>query len=225
MVEGLRTNAHFSLEKQMKKQWWSTVALVVVVGTWGCGDDDNGDADSTERPLEAQELVSDELLAEFEAAGASVYLGMSAPDISGMYLFDDPEVQYTESERWPGTTSWCHHMVTYEQGESEYQYTESGFSTNCDSEFDGLSNYISGDDGCFTLYGEISGSFEGCASHGVSIFSACVDDNGDFLDPQDTSVALSVDGDSCDQIISDGRLRDEGEIAIMLQSDGKAVRQ
>lgn len=208
----------------MRKQWWTTAVLVVVVGTWGCGDDE-GEADSTERPVEAKQIVSDEILADFQAAGATVYLGMSAPDISGTYYFGDPEVQYTDSEQWPATTNWCHQEVSFEPGENDHQYTRSVTSPNCDSSSEGLSNYISGDDGCFTLYGESFGNFQGCETHTVSILSACLDDNGDMVDPQSTAVSLSVEGDSCDASIAGGNMRDQGEIAIILQADGRAVLQ
>ncbi len=202
---------------------WCAV-FVGAVGFVACGDDDNG-SEELQRPAEAEEIISDEMLEEFREAGAEVYLGANAPDISGTYFFGDVEVEYNESDRWPGTSDWCHSLVTYERGENPALYLESYTSPNCDSQGEGEANYISGDDACFTLYGESNSTFDGCSVHSVSIFSACVADNGDFLDPQQTAINVSVDGDECEGPVGEGRLRAEGKVAITGMVSGRAVRQ
>ena len=185
------------------------------------------ESDSYERPDEAKDIVSDEQLERLEVeAGVPVYGGDSPPDIAGTYLFGDIEIIYNDSENWPNSgDNWCHSERTYERTDSDVRYERTSVSPNCNSTGEAVSNYISGEGDCFTLYNESKGQFEGCYSESIGIISACLNANGDMENPIGGGIKThSEDSSECDEVIGDGRTTDEGEMNATKQEDELAPR-
>ncbi len=196
------------------------VCVLMVAGA--CGEE--ADVDEEYRPAGSRALIPDDLLEQLEDAGAVVYLGDQQPSIAGTYLFNDYEVVFTDSDTWPATTNWCHDLITYTAGDDPETYVSASTSPNCDSSSAGQMSYISGADGCFTLYSETTFEFEGCTGAAVGVFSACVANNGDFEDPLFADIVTLREGESCAGLASEGRILGEGEIGIVRQADRVAEK-
>ena len=184
------------------------------------------ESDPYERPQEAEDIVSDEQLERFETeADVPVYGGDSPPDIAGTYLFEDFEIIYNDSENWPSSGNPCHNERTYERTDSDVRYETSSVSPNCDSSGEGISNYISGEGDCFTLYRESESQFEGCYRESIGIMSACLNANGDMENPIRGRIRTYVeDSSECDELVGEGRTTDEGEMNANKQVDELAPR-
>lgn len=184
------------------------------------------ESDPYERPQEAEDIVSDEQLERLETeADVPVYGGDSPPDIAGTYLFEDREVIYSDSDNWPDFDYWCHNERTYERADSDVRYERSSVSPNCDSSGEGISNYISGEGDCFTLYRESESQFEGCYTESIGILSACLNANGDMENPIRGGITThQEDSSECDEVVGDGRIPGEGDMTATKQVDELAPR-
>ena len=145
-----------------------------------CSGDKN---ESTLRPPATESFISDDLLGKFESFGLPLYYGDSPTDVSGTYLFREPEIIYNNSEYWPDpNNSWCEFHFTFaSQGADVYTLEAEGITCNAYSS--GQEYYISGTDSCFTLYGKSTGSFEGCEVETIRLISACLSGSGDMDNP------------------------------------------
>lgn len=194
-----------------------------VVESTDTNDNENGDADSFERPEEARTMISDEQLSELEEFGAVIYGGSTPPDVAGSYNRDKPYNFYHTDDRRLGGTNNCTSIVTLEAGNESHMYTWSEVNTGCDGGNDGMGSYISGEDGCFTLYTETQGHFEDCEMEWVRILSGCIDESG-ILDPQFIFLPTSMEGDSCQDRVDRAHLTGVGQVLIETQEDGIAAR-
>ena len=186
--------------------------MVLLALFLACGSDKSP---SLYRPEETKDFLSDDLLGKFEDFGLPIYYGEYTSDISGTYLFKEPNIIYNNSDTWPNANnSWCEFYFTFNNiGTSKYTLDAEGITCNASSS--GQEYYISGADSCFTLYGSSSGSFEGCAYESVRLISSCVSGEGDLSNPIMGRTNTTVeDSSSCDSVISAGGTLNQGEMAI-----------
>lgn len=204
-------------------------ALPLTLTALACGetDDDPPAATDYERPEGSEEIVSNAELDEFNENGLDVNEGLNPPDVSGTYAFDDADVIYSSSDIYPsGEGGGCEYEETYEPGatDDEVLLTSEG-TGNCDYVSEARSNFISGDGDCFTLYGELDSTFNGCEFTAVRVFSACIEDvTGDLIDPLFAEQMRAQTGDSCAGLVSDGLLPAEGDVYVAEERDGRAPK-
>ncbi len=191
-----------------------------------CGDDPSEEEEVCERPQEAEEIVDDEIILRLEEEGGiPFHCGDSPPNIEGTYELTDREVIYTDSDKWPDFSSFCSRIDTYEQTDSPQRYEVSSHSPDCDSTSEALDTYITGEGDCFTLFRDRESTFEGCFVTSVNIVSGCLDEDRNFVDYYQGGYTLfREDSDECDDIIGDGRVRDEGEMGVTQPTDGFVPR-
>ena len=178
------------------------------------------------RPPETESFISNDLLDTFENFGLPLHYGDNPPDISGTYLFREPDIIYNNSEYWPNpNNSWCEFHFTFQsQGESIYTLDAEGITCNAYSS--GQEYYISGTDSCFTLYGKSTGTFEGCETETIRLISACLDSNGDMDNPIMGRTNTYVENSSsCDNATTEGGTLQQDELAIYGFEDGIARKQ
>ncbi len=199
-----------------------SICIACLVLLVGCVDESAEDID---RPEGSKDVVSDAQLDEFLDIGAEVYGGSAPPDIAGTFFFGDVEVIYSSDPSWPGNVDvWCHEEVTYTASDVDDVYDATADSPNCDLEGAGTSSFISGEGDCFTLYNDSSATFEDCDIDSVSILSACFDSAGNMDDPQTANLITSLSGDTCDALVSDGRIPELDAINLTRQENGLAER-
>lgn len=83
---------------------------------------------------------------------------------------------------------------------------------------EGRGSYVSGKDGCFTLYGSSSRSREQCDFEiDVEIFSGCLTDDGiaDMGDAHIGGPNESLDENACEDLVDDGLIPDEGQRGVV----------
>lgn len=181
--------------------------------------------ESLDRPEGAEEMVSDEDLERIEQLGFPVYGGDEPPDVSGRYLSENAFVIYDSTdEGWienPGGRDVCDAYWTYEPTGEEAEYETSREFLSCDGGYEDNPTYASGADDCFTLYSVISGTFDGCETDTANVRSGCLTDEG-IADTTRASIVEDYEGDSCEDLIDEGRLGGKGE--IRLRQEGIMVR-
>lgn len=199
------------------------ILLMLVAGCGNCGEEKVAPC---ERPAESRDFITEAHLSRFEDAGVPIYCGNPAPDITGTFAFQDVEVVFTDSERWPPSgASWCHEEVTFEPTQTADVYTSTLVSPDCDTEGEASVIYASGVDGCFTLYQQGSNTFEGCYSESVSVESGCFNEDGDIVEPtRGILITAQDDSPECDHAVGRGGTLGAGERAVTRQLDGFADR-
>ena len=180
-------------------------------------DETGAEEDELERPDGARELISDEDLQRLIDKGAVVYPGSTPPDVSGVFDVTGGVVAYHDRE-WIEGTPTCYMLWTLETTSDPELYLSSTESyRNCSGTSEGQGNYISGKDDCFTLYGAVDGERDGCEYQIVGIVSGCLTDEGiaDKVGAQLAGPLHSVQPGSCEALIEQGLMGDEGEIAVL----------
>lgn len=126
-------------------------------------------------PAEAYSYISEEQLRELKGMGLPIHDGNYPPDVTGTYLCnsltlhesnipDDPVYSFLNMEiTFAGQTSDGRVLVSYDQG------IESG---------SGLGAYISGWGNQFTIYAQITGTYNGVGFTDAMVFSGTMSSSG-----------------------------------------------
>ena len=214
----------------MKSHLSIFISMLTATGFFACGggssssDEMQTDMPASEVPAGAAGFVSSSILASLESKGLPVHLGSNPPSIDGTFRFADPTILQNDSVNWPAGSSFCEYDYTFTSGGNE-QVAVSTDGVTCNAASDGLAYFISGDAQCFSLFGELSGTFQECENTTVQIISACVTADGHlenlFIGSYGSAVA---DTDACDELVALGSKRAEGESAVITFPNG-ALRQ
>jgi hypothetical protein len=182
-----------------------------------CGGDGEAEGDRYDRPSGAQDRISDEELAYLEEVGAEIHGGLNPPELAGAYDRAGGVVFYHDRREIEGTEL-CYDIWTVEPTDRADVYrTSSENYNNCSGTAEGAGSYISGRDGCFTLYSATTGERDGCEYTGVGITSGCVTDEGieNMLVAGLAGPRLSREPGACEALINAGLLGAEGEREIL----------
>ena len=214
----------------MKNRLSILILILTATGFFACGGDSSSsdemqtDMPANEVPAGAASFVSGSILENLKSKGLPVHLGSNPPNIVGTYRFADPAILQNDSANWPASSTFCEYDYTFTSGGNE-QVAVSTEGVTCDAASDGLAYFISGDAQCFSLFGELSGTFQECENTTVQIISACVTADGHLKDLFIGAFGSAVaNTDACDEVVAVGSKRAEGESAVITFPNG-ALRQ
>lgn len=182
--------------------------------------------ESLRRPDGAKNVISDADLKRIEEIGMTIYGGTNPPDIAGRYHSDDAYVVYDETQG-----GWLNDPTEYSVCEGYWEYTSTGEDlkyesarnfTSCQGSYSGQETWVSGTGSCFTTYSSVSGTFEGCSRDDINIRSGCLTEDG-IANTSRANFGKNYQGDSCSDLVSEGRMGAEGE--IRMRQEGIMVRQ
>lgn len=182
-----------------------------------CGGDGAADGDLYERPPGARDAISDRDLASLEEVGAVIHEGLNPPEIAGVYDLAGGTVVYHDHEEIEGTEV-CAEIWTVESTDrDDFYLTSSESYGNCSGSSAGVGSYISGRDGCFTLFSLTSGERDGCEYESMRIRSGCLTTGG-IADMGSAGLGgawVSVQAGACEALINNGLMPAEGERDIL----------
>lgn len=179
------------------------IAVLVAISL-ACVVEDQ-EQESFERPAGAYDVVPDDILDRMVEAGHPVYGGDDPPELEGVYEIRNGSVVY--DERWPDHTSgWCDSTRTFISTEDPEVYlSDQVLEGGCSGTTEGDAFYVSGRDNCFSLYTREQGDFEGCERDLIRVLSGCLEDGG-IDDYRQAQIAMSMEGDPCDDFVSERRI-------------------
>lgn len=139
-------------------------------------DDDDDDDDIADVPDDVNDFLDQADLDALEDAGMTIYKGDNPPNIEGGYLLDSLVITYDEIGM-EGYSIAPYTMTYYDQTtagdiKNDYESPQVGDYGN------GIGGFISGDDGCFTVYLDIEGNANGCDYGLPAIHSGCLNTSG-----------------------------------------------
>ena len=146
-----------------------------------------------------------------------MYPGRTRPDVSGVFDVTGGVVAYHDRE-WIEGTPTCYMLWTLETTSDPELYLSSTESyRNCSGTSEGQGNFISGKDGCFTLYRQVEGERDGCEYESVGIVSGCLTDDGipDKIGASLGGPLHNVQPNACESLVDQGFMKDEGEIDVV----------
>jgi len=179
-------------------------------------DDDSGDDDDTidDVPDDVNDFLDPEDLEAIEDAGMPVHRGDNPPNVEGSYGLDSLIITYDElgMEGW---TIAYYEMTYYDQTsagaiKNDYEAPDAGDVGT------GIGGFISGDDGCFSVYLDIEGEASGCSYKLPAVHSGCMDSNG-IADFYWGFIMKEKSGTNCDALMPEGAVR------VIEESDGLAA--
>jgi hypothetical protein len=171
-----------------------------------------------ERPAEARRIVSDGHILQFQEAGVDFFCGDHVPSLAGTYRSTDAYIAHHDEERMQGTAV-CDAEYTITPTDDPAVYSVTRVLTQCVGETETTESYASGDGDCFTLYSQSEGTFEGCETSDLGIFTGCLADGGIDV-PQWAGLALRREGASCEGLYNQGRTSLEGQ-AYAIETQGE----
>lgn len=177
--------------------------------------DDDGDDDVTlDRiegvPDEVNEFLDPEDVQAIEGAGMVIHRGNNPPNVEGIYLADSLIVTYDDygGEGMMISPYQVRYYNQTDQGRVSLDYETIPPS----DEGSGLGAFISGDNGCFTVFIDIEGAVSGCEYAMPSLHSGCVGDDGVEGFVWGLIMRHKYGGAACDALLPEGAVRLATEI-------------
>jgi hypothetical protein len=170
----------------------------------------NGSQSDFDRPVGTYDIISDAQLESLLEADIVIYEGDTPPDIEGVYDRAGGTVTFSDDSSLVGRTM-CYSIWTVEATGDDHVYVTSSESyNNCSGGSEGTAAYLSGSDGCFTLFKSVDAERSGCEYRSAGIISGCLETDG-IRDFMRASLALDRPGPECDALIDAGNIPAEGD--------------
>lgn len=188
------------------------MAAIAALCLTGCPDDGaNG-----EIPEAVSELIPQEYIDRMNDAGFPVYGGTKPPSIAGSYEMDSLMITYDEATGMEGSRIARYVFTYYEQEGDEITLD---FESVADDAGEGLGSYISGAEGCFTVYSSTVGRQDSidCEYRAMTLYSGCLKKDGIYDYRQAFVMIEQTPG-------CEGNIIPIGNIRIVDESDGLAKR-
>lgn len=177
---------------------WGVGALVMLLMMAGCGEFASSYDD---RPEGSKEILTDDELEVLAEAGVEVHVGDNPPvELEGRWYLDQAFIAYDEvGLEGSNRADIEYHFFDVEGDEIEFEWHHPNL--NVDSVGSGA--FISGEDGCFTIYAGATTDTNGCITESADVLSGCMVDSNTIKNFQMAFMYTEKSGNqaSCEQVI------------------------
>lgn len=170
-------------------------------------------------PNPVNEFLSSNDIGEYEAAGMTIYTGNNPPNIEGLYKTDSLVVFYDkpfENSAPVGTEVSNYNHQFYDQ-KSDGTIKLKRIPLEGQDAAEGMGGFISGDNGCFSIFVDVQDQSDQCTTSQATIYSACKVEAG-LEGLQAGFILKEQEGPGCGVVVPVGHLR------IITEDDGLAER-